>query len=64
MFRGPTFRDQKKVNNFMLTFKPNPFPSPPASADFLENPKQQQDFLMFRIALLRNQANKLQSKTG
>ena len=38
MFRGPIFRDQKKVYNFMLTYKPNPFPSPPASADFLENP--------------------------
>ncbi|MFW9992297.1 MAG: ATP-binding protein, partial [Candidatus Odinarchaeota archaeon] len=38
MLGMPLFRDQKKVDDFILTYKPNPFPAPPASTDFLENP--------------------------
>ena len=32
------FKDQKKVNDFILTHKHNPFPAPPASSDYLDNP--------------------------
>ncbi len=38
MFRLPKFKNQDKVNSFLLTFKKNPFPAPPASADFRDNP--------------------------
>ena len=38
MFGSSLFRNQEKVNNFLLTYKHNPFPAPPASADFLEKP--------------------------
>lgn len=38
MFKSTLFKNQDKCDDFILTFKPNPFPAPPASTDYLENP--------------------------
>lgn len=38
MFKSHLFRNQGKVDDFLLTYNYNPFPAPPASIDYFENP--------------------------